>query len=146
MPWDDLLEYDVDAVLALAEHVDIDDENYENENAKTKTPKKFKNEFSFPRSNPIDALAKSVLKCDIRAEPNVSDAENVVLMTHLCKILQVAFERATLQKSDLYVGGDGNEDESEKNTLLRLERENETLREKLNEQRREILVLSEPTS
>ena len=147
MPWDDLLEYDVDAVLALAEHVDIDDndENYENENAKTtKTPKKkFKNEFSFPRSNPIDALAKSVLKCDIRAEPNVSDAENVVLMTHLCKILQVAFERATLQKSDLYVEDDGNEEEMEKNTLLRLERENETLREKLNEQRREFLVLSE---
>ena len=48
----------------------------------------------FPKQNPIDDLAKSVVSCDIRADPNASDAENVVLMTHLAKVLQVAFERA----------------------------------------------------
>ena len=48
----------------------------------------------FPKHNPIDDLAKSVVSCDIRADRNASDAENVVLMTHLAKVLQVAFERA----------------------------------------------------
>ena len=100
LPWDDVLEYDVDGVLALAEE-------FEEKKATTMMSSSFKKNVKdydddlywttttmFPKHNPIDDLAKSVVSCDIRADPNASDAENVVLMTHLAKVLQVAFERA----------------------------------------------------
>ena len=85
------------------------------------------------RNHPIDALAKRVLRCEIRADANVSDQENVVLMMHLCKILQVALERAlvTAEKRN-----------DEDYDYSRKERENELLKEKVEEQKREFLILS----
>ena len=85
------------------------------------------------QNHPIDALAKRVLRCEIRADTNISDQENVVLMMHLCKILQVALERALVtaeKRSDDYY------------YYSRKERENELLKEKVEEQKREFLILS----
>ncbi|CAL6274521.1 unnamed protein product [Bathycoccus prasinos] len=138
MPWDDVLDFDVDGMLALADHLfypTIDDEYVSNEEEDTKEIPKFLNNFSpmWSQNHPIDALAKRVLRCEIRADTNVSDQENVVLMMHLCKILQVALERAltTAEKS--------NEDDY---YYSRKERENELLKEKVEEQKREFLILS----
>ena len=99
---------------------------------KKKTRRRFRNFLNnflpdvVPKSS-IDALAKRVLRCEIRADTNVSDQENVVLMMHLCKILQVALERAlvTAEKrvDDYYY-------------YSRKERENELLKEKVEEQKR----------
>ena len=149
LPWDDVLEYDVDAVLALAEECNVKkDDVYWT--------------MMFPKQNPIDDLAKSVVSCDIRADPNASDAENVVLMTHLAKVLQVAFERAvtrlkttTTTRDDAcdYAGEgdcdvDDRDDESGNERVFDdrkdwLERENKELKEKLDKQRKEFRSLSE---
>ena len=138
MPWDDVLDFDVDGMVALADHlfyptIDDDDEYVSNED--TKAIPKFLNNFSpmWSRNHPIDALAKRVLRCEIRADANVSDQENVVLMMHLCKILQVALERA------LVTAEKRNDEEYE---YSRKERENELLKEKVEEQKREFLILS----
>jgi len=138
MPWDDVLDFDVDGMLALADHlyhptIDDDDDYVSKEEEKVEA--KFLNNFSpmWSQNHPIDALAKRVLRCEIRADSNISDKENVVLMMHLCKILQVALERAltTAEKRS-----DDDYDYSRK------ERENELLKEKVEEQRREFLILS----
>ena len=138
MPWDDVLDFDVDGLLALADHlyhptIDDDDDYVSKEEEKVEA--KFLNNFSpmWSQNHPIDALAKRVLRCEIRADSNISDKENVVLMMHLCKILQVALERAltTAEKRS-----DDDYDYSRK------ERENELLKEKVEEQRREFLILS----
>ena len=138
MPWDDVLDFDVDGMVALADHlfyptIDDDDEYVSNED--TKAIPKFLNNFSpmWSRNHPIDALAKRVLRCEIRADANVSDQENVVLMMHLCKILQVALERA------LVTAEKRNDEDYE---YSRKERENELLKEKVEEQKREFLILS----
>lgn len=138
MPWDDVLDFDVDGMLALADHlyhptIDDDDDYVSKEEEKVEA--KFLNNFSpmWSQNHPIDALAKRVLRCEIRADSNISDKENVILMMHLCKILQVALERAltTAEKRS-----DDDYDYSRK------ERENELLKEKVEEQRREFLILS----
>ena len=138
MPWDDVLDFDVDGMLALADHLfypTIDDEYVSNEEEDTKEIPKFLNNFSpmWSRNHPIDALAKRVLRCEIRADANISDQENVVLMMHLCKILQVALERALASAEKR---SDDDFDYSRK------ERENELLKEKVEEQKREFLILS----
>ena len=91
-------------------------------------------------NNPIDDLAKSVVSCDIRADPNASDAENVVLMTHLAKVLQVAFERALTRLETTTTTTSDYDFERFDDRKDALERENEELKEKLDRQRKEFRV------
>ena len=153
LPWDDVLEYDVDGVLALAEEFEEKKATTTmmSSSFKKKNVKDFDDDLywttttTFPKHNPIDDLAKSVVSCDIRADPNASDAENVVLMTHLAKVLQVAFERALTRLETTTTTTTTSDYDFERfdDRKDALERENEELKEKLDRQRKEFRSLSE---
>jgi len=83
--WDDVLDFDVDALLELNA---LTTSNKDDETAKS---------LHFPNESPIDRLAKSLIAVRIAPEKGTSDRENVILMQHLAKVLQCAYERAIVK-------------------------------------------------